>query len=144
MIELERSITVPTAMETAFDYVADFTTTAEWDPGIERADQVAGDGPGRGSRYAVVSNFGGRELALVYVNEGYEPHHRLVFRGGDKRFESTDVITFEATDSGTQVRYAAEFRMKGILRVVEPFLRSRFEGVADDAVAGLEKQLRLR
>jgi hypothetical protein len=142
MIHLERVITVPTDIQAAFDYVADFTTTAEWDPGIERARQVTGDGPGLGSRYEVVSNFGERELDLTYVNEGFDRPNRLVFRGGDKRFESVDVITFEASDVGTQVTYTADFRMKGVLALIEPFLRSRFNDVVDDGAAGLEARLR--
>jgi carbon monoxide dehydrogenase subunit G len=101
MVHLEEIITVPATPEAAFDYVADFTTTVEWDPGIARATRVA----------------------------------------GDERFESVDTITFEPADGGTQITYAADFSMKGVLRLAEPFLRTRFDEVAKKAVVGLERAL---
>jgi carbon monoxide dehydrogenase subunit G len=141
MVHLEEIITVPATPEAAFDYVADFTTTVEWDPGIARATRVAGDDPGVGSRYQVISVFNGRELTLEYETRHHDRPTRLVFAGGNERFESVDTITFEPADGGTRITYAADFSMKGVLRLAEPFLRTRFDEVAKKAVVGLERAL---
>ena len=141
MVHLEEVITVPASPETAFDYVADFTTTAEWDPGILRASRLAGDDPGLGSRYEVVSLFNGREVTLEYENRDHQRPTRLVFAGGNERFESVDTLTFEPAGDGTRIVYAADFSMKGLLRLAEPFLRGRFDDIAKKAVAGLRRAL---
>lgn len=136
MIRLERSIVVGTPPEDAFAYVADFTTSAEWDPGVDRATLLS-DGPGVGARYHLVANFNGNAIDLTYETTVYDAPDEVVFDGGNKRFGSLDRIRFSPDGDGTRIDYVAEFRMKGVLRIVEPFLKRRFDTVADDAVAGL-------
>lgn len=141
MIHLKEIVEVPRPRADAFAYVADFTTTKEWDPGISHAEQLSGDGPGLDCRYQVTAVFNGNERRLTYVTEVYEPPACVVFRGGDHRFESVDTISFETIENGTRITYAADFRMKGLLALLEPFLRKRFEEVARKGASGLAAAL---
>ncbi len=141
MIHLKEIVEVPRPRADAFAYVADFTTTMEWDPGISHAEQLSPEGPGLDCRYEVTAVFNGNERRLTYVTEVYEPPERVVFRGGDRRFESVDTITFETMENGTRIIYAADFRMKGLLAVLEPMLRNRFQKVARKGASGLAAAL---
>jgi hypothetical protein len=49
-----------------FDYVADFTTNAEWDPGTVSADRIGGGPIGLGSECRLVVSFLRRTSRLTY------------------------------------------------------------------------------
>ena len=71
-----------------------------------------------------------------------EPNRRIVLRGEGDRATSDDEIAFEPTpDGGTRITYVADLRMKGLLRVVEPFLGGAIRTMGAKALAGLEAAL---
>lgn len=141
MVRLERHITVPVSPEEAYDYVADFSTSAEWDPGIRSAIQIEGDGIGVGAKYELVAEFMGRPSTLVYETLEADRPGRFVIVGKNARFKGLDVITFAPEGEGTGITYVAEFTMKGLLRFAEPFLSGAFNKLADKALAGMEASL---
>ena len=49
-----------------YEYLADFTTIAEWDPGISSAELVSGEPATTGAIYRVVASFGPRKIPLDY------------------------------------------------------------------------------
>jgi carbon monoxide dehydrogenase subunit G len=141
MTRIQQVITVAVPAAAAFDYVADFSTTAEWDPGIAEASRID-DGPvGEGSRFQVVAAFNGRSLRLEYTITVFERPHRLVLVGEGSTFHGVDEIRFVPSGDGTTVHYTADLRLKGLLRLAEPFLKGRFEQLGRDAVAGLQREL---
>ena len=81
-MRLERIIRVTQPIEKVFGYLADFTTTTQWDPGTVLTTRVSGDG-GVGTVYANRSRFMGRENDLTYVVEELEPFHRIALRGSN-------------------------------------------------------------
>ncbi len=44
MIQMQRTVYTQAAPDAVFAYLADFTTTEQWDPGTVRTVRVAGDG----------------------------------------------------------------------------------------------------
>jgi carbon monoxide dehydrogenase subunit G len=142
MPRLHRTITVNRPLEEAFAYVADFTTVSEWDPGVSGSTQTAGNGPGVGATYRVTAVFNGRELPMTYHMSAYEPPARVTLRGEGSTVTAVDDITFKDRGDGTtQIDYMADLRMKGLLRLAEPFLKGAFDKLADKAMAGLERRL---
>lgn len=135
-------IEVPRSPEESFAYVADFTTVAEWDPGIHASRRVSGAG-GVGSVYDVEAEFRGKTVPFTYTVTAYDPGRRIVLDGVGDKARSVDTIEFaEGTaGSGTRITYAADFKLKGVLRVAEPFLRGTFESLARNALAGLAAKL---
>ncbi len=87
-------IEVPRSVEEAFAYVADFTTVAEWDPGIHSARRVSGDG-GIGSVYEVQAEFRGKTMPFTYTVTAYEADRRIVLDGVGEKATSLDTIVFE-------------------------------------------------
>lgn len=138
---LDRTITVPGEPAAVFDYVADFATTEEWDPGIESARKTS-DGPvGLGSEFELAAVFMGRKLLTTYRIEGYDRPHHVVVVGGTGHFTSTDTLTITPVDEGVRIGYRAVFELSGLMRLAEPFLKRTFEKLADEAVGGLREKL---
>jgi carbon monoxide dehydrogenase subunit G len=136
-----REIEVPTSPEETFIYLSDFTTTAEWDPGIAEARRLTPEPTAVGSRFAVVALFRGNKQRFEYVVTELEDGKRIVLRGEGEKALSDDVITVAAGANGTRVGYEADLRLKGVRRVAEPFLRSTFTRICDDALDGLAARL---
>ena len=67
------AICLPMSIEEAFDYLADFSRTAEWDPGVSDAKRIT-RGPVRlGSRFRVAVAFLGRRIPLEYLESQFGP-----------------------------------------------------------------------
>ena len=139
-VVVRESIEVGLSLEEAFAYVADFSTTTEWDPGITAARRLSGDG-GVGTEYDVTASFRGREVPFRYRVTEHEPDARIVLVGEGRSASSTDTIVFSQSGGGTRIDYQAEFRLKGLLMLAAPFLGSTFRSLAEKALAGLKAQL---
>lgn len=125
--------------EVAFDYLADFTSVAEWDPGVSEATRLD-DGPVTvGSRFRVVVKTG----PLVYEVRELEPGRRIRLVAESSTVRSDDVITVEptATGDGAVVAYDADLTLRGIARVLSPALGLVFDRIGDKAAAGLRRKL---
>jgi carbon monoxide dehydrogenase subunit G len=134
-------IEVPRSPEESFAYVADFTTVAEWDPGIHASRKVSGDG-GVGTVYEVQAEFRGKTMPFTYTVTAFEQNRKIVLDGVGEKATSLDTIAFEpAPDGGTRITYSADFKLKGALRVAEPFLGGTFGKLAKKALEGLSAKL---
>jgi uncharacterized protein YndB with AHSA1/START domain len=140
MIVIEREVVVAAPAELVFDYLADFETTEEWDPGTVRTVRLEGDG-GVGTAYRNVSSFAGRETELRYVVEESDRPNRVVLRGENKTVVARDTMTFRGESGSTRVTYRAEFQLKGLARFAEPLLRRPFRRLGDEAERGLQNAL---
>lgn len=138
-------IEVSRSLEEAFAYVADFTTVAAWDPGIHSSRRVSGDG-GIGTTYEVQAEFRGKTMPFTYTVTAFERNRRIVLDGVGEKAISLDTIEFEAVAlaqgaTGARITYTADFKLKGLLRVAEPFLGGTFKALARKALAGLAAEL---
>lgn len=125
----------------AFAYVADFSNSTEWDPGIPEARKLT-DGPVRqGTEFEVVALFRGKRQHFHYVVTAFEAERRVVLTGEGEKAGSVDEISFEPAGAGTRIVYVADIRLKGIARVAEPLLGPTMNRMADDALAGLKSVL---
>ena len=139
-MKLERTVVVDIPLRQAFDYLADFTSTTDWDPGTVSTVRLNGDG-GIGTTYRNTSRFLGRETSLTYGVEELVTDDRIRLRGENKTVISVDTMTFRQTGSGTEVTYAAEFTFKGMSRFLAPLLKPAFVRLGNDAESGLRSAL---
>jgi hypothetical protein len=139
-MRLERTVSVHIPVRRAFDYLADFTTTTDWDPGTVTTVRCAGDG-GVGTTYRNTSRFLGRETSLIYVVEEFVTDQRIRLRGENTTVISMDTMTFRQSRSRTEVTYTAEFIFKGPSRLLAPLLRPAFTRLASQAESGLRSAL---
>ncbi|WP_203336752.1 SRPBCC family protein [Nocardioides limicola] len=140
-MEIRRIVTTRAPLAAVFDYLADFSTTTEWDPGTVRTTRVDGDG-GVGTRYENISRFLGRQTRLIYVVEEFVPLQRIALRGENDTVLARDAIDVSATiDGGTQVTYHASFDFHGVGRVLAPLLAPAFRRLGDKGARGLAEAL---
>ena len=128
MARYVEAIDLPLAVEKSFQYLADFSNTAEWDPGVVEAEKLTKGKLRKGSRYRVVVSFLGRRSTLEYEIVELEPPTRVVLRGGDAWLTSIDEITFVPRGSGTRVTYEAKLELQGLARLADPAPRRGLPG----------------
>lgn len=140
-MEIERTVTTSAPVEAVFGYLADFTTSTEWDPGTIRTARVSGDG-GVGTVYHNRSRFLGRQTELTYVVEQLLPHSVIRLRGQNATVVAHDTMTLVAGPTGgTVVTYRAAFSFQGLARFLAPLLRPSFRRLGDEAEQGLRVAL---
>jgi uncharacterized protein YndB with AHSA1/START domain len=136
-MRLQRTVTVDKPVEVVFAYLADFSTTTEWDPGTVLTERLHGDG-GIGTTYRNVSTFLGRQTQLEYVVQEFVPGERVRLRGENRTVVAVDTMTFgRAGKGGTEVTYQAEFTFKRLARLLAPLLRPAFARLGTAAQAGM-------
>lgn len=141
MAHYKASVDTPRPPEEVFAYLADFSSTAEWDPGVVEAERL-GELPIReGTEFRLLASFLGRETPLVYRVVEYEPPSAVTLRGENSSVVSLDRITFEPTGSGTRITYDATLTLKGPMKIADPLLGLAFNRVGGRALAGLRKTL---
>jgi carbon monoxide dehydrogenase subunit G len=140
-VRYRREIEVTAAAGAAFAYLSDFSNAAEWDPGIAEARRLTPAPTELGSRFEVIALFRGRRQRFEYVVTELVEGTRVALHGEGEKAVSDDVISVTPYEGGTRVAYEADLRLKGVYRVAEPFLRSTFRQMGDDALDGLAGRL---
>jgi hypothetical protein len=139
-MRLQRTVVTGQPLAKVFDYLSDFTTTTDWDPGTVVTVKERGDG-GVGTTYLNTSEFLGRKTELRYVVEELVPRQRIRLRGDNKTLTSVDTMTFRQAGTGTEVTYTAEFAFKGVSRYLAPLLRPALARLGNQAETGLRQAL---
>jgi hypothetical protein len=140
---LHETITTDLPQQDAFDYIADFASSAVWDPGVAEARRLD-DGPvGVAARYHVGVRMRGRIAPMEYRITTYDRPHRVVLTGQGSNVAAVDDIRFgpRADGTGTIVEYIADIRLTGWMRLIEPFAGGAFERIGREAAAGMERTL---
>lgn len=141
---ITRTIHTDLEVEAVFDYVADFSNIADWDPGVTSSEMIT-DGPiGVGTEYTLDLKYGGSPFSMVYRIVEWDPPHLVVLEGDGTRSKAVDRIAVTTRTTGTVVDYEAEIQMKGPFRLVQPFLGKMFRSIGDGAANGLDRQLKIR
>jgi len=155
MAHYSATIEVPVAITEAFDYLAEFSSTQEWDPGVSEAEMLTPAPVGLGSKFRVVASFAGRKLPLTYEITAFDRPHRVTVRAENGSTVSEDTITFTTPDRSGEpaddpsddpgervtVRYEADLQLKGVFKVLAPVMGRSFDGIGDRAAAGLRAAL---
>jgi carbon monoxide dehydrogenase subunit G len=144
MTLLKETLETPLAREAAFEYIADWSQQAAWDPNTVSSARVGEGGPEVGARYALEVKMGPRTVPMEYRITELEAPSRIVLVGEGSGIWTEDTITFDTAGSGTRVEYQAEIKLSGWLGIVQPLLGRAFDGIAKGAVAGMKRELDAR
>ncbi len=139
---LQETRVINQPLDEVFAYAADFTNSAEWDPGVDSAKAVE-PGPVRvGSIYILEGSFGPSTLPMQYEVVEYEPPRRVVLTGRGEKFDALDSMEFTSSSEGsTQVSYTAEITLFGPLRFLGPLMNWPLERMGKKALDGLVETL---
>jgi hypothetical protein len=102
-----------------FAVVADFGRLQEWDPFVDRSEQVVGAGLEPGARYRLATPVG---LTLHYELVEIDRPHRVAYRGGTKRVTSVDTISVAPLGSAVEIRFESVLHFRGWTRVIAPLV----------------------
>jgi carbon monoxide dehydrogenase subunit G len=141
MTRLHRRIETRLPLDRAFAYVADFSTSSSWDPGIATAERLDQGAIGVGSRFRLGVRMLGRVSPMEYRITALDPDRRVVFEGVGSGIRAVDEIRFEATAAGTAIDYTADIRLGGVLRLVQPLLGGTLEKIATAGLDGMRERL---
>lgn len=141
MPKVSKSVFISRPPEEVFDYLANFENTAEWDPGVAEATKADNGSARLGSTYDLVALFRGRRVPVRYETTVYERPTRVVLVGRNSRFTGTDDIGIAPDGNGTRVTWNADFQMRGVAKLLQPFMTGIFEKLSVEAMDGLEATL---
>ena len=139
-VSVQRTIVVDKPINIVFGYLADFTTTTEWDPGTVRTERQSGRG-GIGTAYLNRSRFLGRTVQLTYIVEEFVDEQLFRLRAIHNTLTAVDTMTFRTNAGGTEVSYTAQFSFTGPIRLFTPMLKPAFERLATRAEFGMRAAL---
>jgi NAD(P)-dependent dehydrogenase (short-subunit alcohol dehydrogenase family) len=128
--------------EETFDYMAEFSNAAEWDPGVAGAERLD-DGPvGLGSVFRLGVRIGSRVTPLDYRVVAYDRPHRVVLLGESDTIRSEDTMTVvPRPEGGSILTYDADLRLLGPLALLNPLLPLPFRRIGDRGLGGLRSVL---
>jgi len=141
MTTLNERIETSLPLQDAFDFIADFSNAARWDPGVATAVRLDSGPIREGTRVRLGVRMAGRVAPMEYVVTTWQPPHRVVLTGQGSGVAAVDDIRFEATPTGTRIDYTADIRLRGILRLAAPFAGGAFARIARDARDGMQRAL---
>jgi len=144
MTTLHETLETTLPIDDAFAYVADFSNSAEWDPGVATARRLDTAPLQIGARFALDVRIGGRVAPMEYRISVFEPSTRVVLLGSGSGVTAVDDIRFESIETGTRVDYTADIRLGGVLRFIQPFLGRAFANLGRKAVDGMQRTLDAR
>lgn len=139
-MKVTRTVVTSAPPDRVFAYLADFTTTTQWDPGTVRTTRRSGDG-GVGTRYLNVSRFLGRETRLEYVVTELVPGSLLRLHAQNEAVAAEDELRFDTVGGATTVTYSAQLRPRGWRVVAAPLIALAFRRLADQAEESLQQVL---
>ena len=142
------NVVVDGSVKEIFDYLADFSTTEEWDPGCISAKRRETTPLAVGDTFDLVTEFKGKQSKMVYkLDEMVQTPNengqlKIVVSGEGDIVTGVDTILLKPANkenTKTHVDYEANLALKSWRRPFVVFLSSTFNQLGIDAMAGMEK-----
>ena len=140
MTRYSTSVATPLPAAEAFAYMSDVTHFVEWDPGVQQAVRVTGDGTSVGTAYDLTVRAGSTTVMRYEVTE-YQAPRRILLVARNRFLTSVDEVRVEPAKSGSIVTYDAKLTLNGLLGLLDPLLGIVFRRIGDRAAAGLRRVL---
>ncbi len=142
MARYRGTVTSDRPPEETFDYLAEFSNAAEWDPGVAAARRLD-DGPvGLASAFLLDVRVGSLVVPLEYRVVAYQRPERVVLLGENATIRSEDTVTVVSVPGGgSALTYDADLQLKGPLSLFNPLLRIPFGKIGDRGLSGLRRVL---
>lgn len=140
MHTFRRRVETDLAPTDVWAYLADFTTTNEWDPRANDTRRLSGEG-GVGSRYETQVSFLGRTVAMTYEITVLEPSMRIEWVGWSPMVRAHDVIEVRTEGGRTVVDYTSSYEYRRAPRLLDRVLARPLDRLGDEAQDGLRRTL---
>ena len=139
---IKQSVLVKAAPTDVLWFLADFSTTAVWDPNVKSARKLSCrttvEKPRPGDSFELVTIFKGRESAMEYMLAAVDPKAlKLVLCGEGDKVTVRDTIALSPESGGTRVDYTLEVGLKGWRSIFVKLIRNDLEKLGSESLAGL-------
>lgn len=141
MLSLKEEISVDRPIDECFDYIADFSTTPEWDATAFEAKKLSEGPVGLGSRFAVRCKLPLGSVLLKYTITEFEPPELVTLQAESRLFDAVDTIRFTSEGGRTRIRYQADFNFSKPIAAMEGALRGPMEAMGKAALKGMRRAL---
>jgi len=141
MVRLHETLETVLPADDAFEFVADFSNSARWDPGTAWSKPVGDPAPRVGTEYRLGVRMGSRVSEMTYRIVTIEPGQRVVLEGRGSNVSAVDDIRFRRTENGTHIDYTADIELTGLLRLASPFAGRAFASIGRNAREGMQNAL---
>jgi len=141
MTVLHEKIRVRRPLAEAFSYVADFTTTEEWDATATQAHKLTSGPIDIGTVFQVLCKAGPLSLDLRYEVTRLEANRLIELTGTGRYFDIQDTIQFSEDGDEVLIDYRAEFLFNPVLKSLSGLMQSRLEAMGRESMAGLKRAL---
>lgn len=142
MTTLSRTLTVERPLTDTFQYLADFSTTEQWDVNVLRADKLTPGTPAPGTEFSIIAKSATGKMPMKYQIMDITPNQRIRLRGKTKGLTLTDTITFEAlSPAKTRIDYSVDVDLEGFTGKITEAFPGLFDPMIDRAIAGLARAL---
>ena len=95
-LTLERDVIAERPIEEVFDYLSDFSTIEQWDPGVVRARKITPGKTAVGTRYALDLRYGPFPVSMSYTLSVLHKPSKIVVEGRGQSFTAVGTPTFQA------------------------------------------------
>lgn len=141
MTVLRETIRVKRPAAEAFAYVADFTTTTEWDSTAKKARKLTPGPVERGTRFLVTCAMPLGTIDIEYEVAELDPPNKIVLRGNSRFFDIKDTITFTESGTTTQIVYQAQFHFGPVIKSLAGAMEPGLKRMGKASVKGLKEAL---
>jgi NAD(P)-dependent dehydrogenase (short-subunit alcohol dehydrogenase family)/carbon monoxide dehydrogenase subunit G len=139
--QLKEQFVVNRSIEQVFDYLADFSQIADWDPSVLTAKKISQGAIQQGTQFDLVLKSAGRRVPMAYQLTDYQTNKSLTFVGKADGFTATDNISLQAQGTKTQITWQADLEFTGVLQYFIPAMRQSLVTLGKDSMQGLAKAL---
>jgi carbon monoxide dehydrogenase subunit G len=141
MIRIDREIDVARPPEVVFDHLADVARFPQWQPAIQRAEQVSPGPLGPGSELRLVLRGPTGPIEVLVEIVAMERPALLALRtlSGPAAVEARCELRPEGV--GTRARFTAAIELKGLLRFAESAARTAIDRELPTALADLARRI---
>jgi uncharacterized membrane protein len=120
MTRIEGEVVIGRPVEAVFDFVADERNEPRYNPRIVRVEQISAGPIGVGTRFRVEARTGGRTAGMTMEVTGHERPRRLASSIRSSIMEVDGTLTFDPASGGTRLRWAWDFRLRGLAKPMTP------------------------
>jgi uncharacterized protein YndB with AHSA1/START domain len=144
VIQIDREVVIARKPEVVFDYLADVTHFAHWQPAIERAEQVTPGPTARGTQFKLVLRGPTGPTEILGEVVEFDRPTTLAIRSlsGPAGIRATCALSPDGADAaGTRLRLTTTIELQGFLRFAEGRARQIVERELPAAVTALAARI---
>jgi NAD(P)-dependent dehydrogenase (short-subunit alcohol dehydrogenase family) len=142
---LQEQITVDRCVADCFQYLQDFASIEQWDPGVYRAWKLTPGAVKVGSKFRLLLQLpAGKTAEMLYTQIAIKDQQELVLHGVGDQFTALDTISFTPlADDRCQITYRAELELGWIPDSMRLLAKPFMERIGKQAINGMYKALSL-